>query len=156
MDYYGPLAKFSTMKYERKHAEMKRIIKTSSNFKNVAKTLAFGHQDFQVFNKKKTPASSSNMTQMDVKDHPFPLDNFVMRAIINKPNYFLAPLAFFSIGDRIFVRGALKRVIKSLRPTIWEYQEVGKADIQLECLSHVNSFSFTSPQGFLLNYVANK
>ena len=136
---------------------MKRIIKTSSNFKNVAKTLAFGHQDYQVFNKKKTSSTTSSiMTQMDIKYHPPPLDNFIMRAIINKPNYFLAPLAFFSIGDRIFVRGALKRVIKSLRPTIWEYQEVGKADIQLECLSHVNSFSFTSPQGFLLNYVANK
>ena len=51
MFYYGGLLSFSTLKFERKHSTVKKLIKQSKNFQNVTYSLAESHQLLQAATK---------------------------------------------------------------------------------------------------------
>lgn len=61
MRYLGPLQQYSSMRFEAKHKQLKQHANVSSNFQNIAKTVANKHQIAQGFNKLLRPQEYQNI-----------------------------------------------------------------------------------------------
>ena len=84
MIHFGPLSKLWCMRFEGKHAPLKRQAHVVCNFINISKTLSFKHQTQQMFNWKLgspltdvlTVSDSSSVILGSLEEHCTLLENF--------------------------------------------------------------------------------
>lgn len=162
LKFYKGLERFSTIRFERKHADVKRLVLASKNYRNLVHSLAYRHQEQQAIvllnsNKKVSDAIvppnlvefAKTAEPLRAAENPFPLKANIVRRVIGD-QVFIEVKKFFLVNQNVFLFGckweldneklanfsAMEDVVKPIKKTQEEFS------LSLAEVWHINNFKF--------------
>lgn len=171
LEFYGGLDRFNTLRFERKHANVKRLIVASKNNRNLPFSLSCRHQEQQAILSLSADclprelAGLQNIAEIGrmapplaAAQHPFTLKANIIRRVIGH-EHFIETSKFFLVNKEICLFGskwdvdhdkaaefsAFEGVVLPIKKT----QE--ELSLSLAAVSHINNFKFMYNDTYFVN-----
>lgn len=151
-EFYGPLSRFSTDKYERVHSYLKNLLSLSKNFLNVPYSLSKRNQMAQPFLHVVDKIYDEGI--LSSSHYPFPLGRSILRSLLSNDCYFIEARQFAARDSEVFVRGKLWKVTdRNIESNVHKLElNLDSNEIPLAGLSHLNSYLFKFQGSYFVNY----